>query len=259
MAAFGLIMRKLAWLGLVAAAILAPSGSEASSAGIRLFPDRVDIGTFFQGMDITLEGEVPAGVEAVVEIRGASAEETLLRKGRRGGLWMAVGEIKVENAPNLYLMLSSALKAPKLAGGQPPWGLSSLKSQVKISGALTEQEKDRFFQEFLELKKSEELYSTLPGTLIISNSSGDGAILKGTFRLPAKVAPGNYQVRLSVVKAGQVVDQKLEKLEVRMVGFPALMASLAYEHGAWYGILAVIIAIATGFIMGVLFKGGGEH
>jgi hypothetical protein len=35
--------------------------------------------------------------------------------------------------------------------------------------------------------------------------------------------------------------------------------SLAYQHGAIYGILAVIIAIFTGFIMGYLFKGGGGH
>jgi hypothetical protein len=42
------------------------------------------------------------------------------------------------------------------------------------------------------------------------------------------------------------------------VGFPAAFFSLAYEHGATYGILAVVIAIVTGFAMGYLFKGGGH-
>jgi hypothetical protein len=77
--------------------------------------------------------------------------------------------------------------------------------------------------------------------------------------LPAKVPPGEYQVRLSVIKDGRLMGQKTAKFRVKMVGFPALFASLAYEHAAFYGILAVIIAIATGFIMGFLFKGKAEH
>jgi len=44
-----------------------------------------------------------------------------------------------------------------------------------------------------------------------------------------------------------------------MVGLPALSATLAYEHGLLYGILAVVIAIVTGLVIGYLFKGGGGH
>jgi uncharacterized membrane protein YraQ (UPF0718 family) len=43
------------------------------------------------------------------------------------------------------------------------------------------------------------------------------------------------------------------------VGFPAFFMTMAYQHGALYGILAVFIAIVVGFIMGYLFKGGGGH
>lgn len=259
MKAVGMKMRKLAWLGLLAAIALAPGVAPASSAKIRLFPDRVDIGAFFQGVGVTLQGEIPLGCEAVVEIQGAPGHEDLLRQGRRGGLWMTVGEIRVENVPNLYLVLSSAANLPQLDGQETPWGMPKLKSRVKFQGALTGQERDRFFQEFLELKKSEGLYATLPGTLKIGNSPEGRAILKGTFPLPAKALPGRYQVRLSVVKDGRVLEQKNEDLEVKMVGFPALLLALAYEHGYLYGILAVVIAIATGFIMGFLFKGKGAH
>ncbi len=55
------------------------------------------------------------------------------------------------------------------------------------------------------------------------------------------------------------MEQKIEEIEVRMVGFPAFLATLAYEHAALYGIVAVVIAIATGFLMGFLFKGKTEH
>jgi len=255
----GLKMRKLAWLGLVAAITLVPPAAAAESAKIRLYPDRVDIGAFFQGVEVHLQGEIPPEAEAVVEIQGAAAQQELLRKGRRGGLWMTVGEIWVENAPNLYLVLSSAPNIPQLNGQETVWGLSALKSRINFRGVLHDQEKDRFFQEFLELKKSEELYGALPGALKISNSPEGRVTLKGTFLLPAKVPPGQYQVRLSVIKDGKVLEQKNEELEVKMVGFPALLANLAYGHGAFYGVVAVLIAIATGFIMGFLFKGKAEH
>jgi len=152
--AVGMKMRKLAWLGLLAAITLAPAVAPASSAKIRLFPDRVDIGAFFQGVGVTLQGEIPLGCEAVVEIQGAPGHEDLLRQGRRGGLWMTVGEIRVENVPNLYLVLSSAANLPQLDGQETPWGMPKLKSRVKFQGALSDRERDRFFQEFLELKKS---------------------------------------------------------------------------------------------------------
>ncbi len=62
-----------------------------------------------------------------------------------------------------------------------------------------------------------------------------------------------------MIADGKVVSSTCTDLTVEMVGFPALMAHLAYQHGVAYGVLAVVIAIVTGFAMGFLFKGGGGH
>jgi len=43
----------------------------------------------------------------VIEITGQTAAEHLMRKGRRSGLWMNVGEVEVEGAPSLYLAAST--------------------------------------------------------------------------------------------------------------------------------------------------------
>lgn len=257
--ALGMPMRKFAGLSLwVAAALLIPA-TQAWSAKIRVHPHLVEIGAFFQGTEVVLEGQMPPGCEAVVEVLGAEVNETLLRKGRRAGLWMTVGEIEVHDAPNFYQVLSTTPRIPELNEQTTPWGFSALRSRLKIRGALADQEKDRFSLEFLKLKESEELYGSLPGTLKVRNSPEGQAVFQGVLRLPAKVPPGRYQVRLSVLKDGRILEQKSETMEVRVVGFPALLASLAYEHGALYGIMAVAIAIATGFLMGFLFKGKAGH
>ncbi len=252
--------QRLAWLAVIGAAVLMVSAAkEAVSATFRLYPEQVDIGAFFQGAEVTLKGEMPPECDAVLEVCGPAVNEKLLRKGRRAGLWMAVGEVEVQDAPNFYLVLSSTPQIPVLNGQETPWGFSALKSRMRLRGALADEEITRFSQEFLALKESEQLYGSLPGALKVQNSPEGHALIKGAFHLPAKIPPGQYQVRLFVVKDGRILEQASKTMEVKMVGFPALLAALAYEHGALYGVMAAVIAVATGFLMGFLFKGKAEH
>jgi hypothetical protein len=70
---------------------------------------------------------------------------------------------------------------------------------------------------------------------------------------------GKYQVKLSVIQDGRLLSSQEKVLEVKLVSFPAMLRDLAQQQGALYGVLAVIIAIATGFLMGFLFKGKTGH
>jgi len=124
---------------------------------------------------------------------------------------------------------------------------------------VSDQEKPEFFDQFLELKGSEGLYTTYKDPIKKSPAAGDLVPVEGRFRLPTNVRPGTYEVCLSVIQDGRVSAKTCGELQVKMVGFPAMLTTLAYEHGATYGILAVIIAIVTGFAIGFLFKGGGGH
>ncbi len=231
----------------------------AAATELQLVPNEVEIGAFFEGAQVELQATIQPGATAVVEVLGNTATEELLRKGRRGGLWMSVGEIRVHNVPFLYLVQSSSREIPVLTGQETPWGFAARQREVKFSGSLDDGEQGKFFKEFLELKKHEQLYRINAGVLKISASQEGGSAVRGAIPLPAKVPPGKYQVRLSAVQDGRLLNQKDALLEVRMVGFPALLASLAQRQGALYGVLAVVIAIVTGFLTGFLFKGKAGH
>ncbi len=58
-----------------------------------------------------------------------------------------------------------------------------------------------------------------------------------------------------------MVAQTKLPLEVKMVGFPGLLARFAFNNGALYGLFAVVVAIVSGLIIGVVFSGskGGSH
>jgi len=244
------------WCLAVLMILVLTASAPAESVILQVVPPVVDISAFFHGQEVTITGTLPAGHEAVAEVIGPTGEEHLMRKGRRGPLWMNVGAVTVSGAPSLYLVLSSA---PGLLAQDSPWGFRSLEKQITLAGQVQAQENGKFQEQFLELKQREQLYAALPGSLKLS-PAGDGRLeVRGRFWIPANVKPDTYKVCLTAVRDGQAVDRQCADLTVHMVGFPALLMSLAYEHGLMYGILAVVVAIFTGFIMGYLFKGGGGH
>lgn len=247
--------RLAALLGLLLLTI--PALAHGADLDLKVTPDLVEIGAWFRGHRLTVSALIPKGTEAVMEVVGQTSDEHLMRKGRRAGLWMNVGEIEFQAVPSLYLVMSTAPKLLTAAAPEAPWGYAALKRRLTISGQIKDEDKDDFYKQFLELKESEGLYKTFQEPIKKSRASGDLVPVKGEFRLPTNVKPGTYEVCLSVIQDGQIVAKKCGAVKVAMVGFPAMLFNLAYEHGLTYGILAVVIAIITGFAMGFLFKGGG--
>jgi hypothetical protein len=244
--------------------MLATSAAAAPAPGappeVLVSPEVVEIGAFFQGKEIAVKAEIPRGAQAVLEVVGPKAEEHLMRKGRRGGLWMNVGEVTVTGAPSLYLAMGTDPKLLQMGtGGGASWGYAALREKIRFSGRVEPGERDLFLDQFFKLKESDEIYAVSPIAAKAAAGPGEQQTVTGRFRLPTRVKPGEYQVCLTVVQDGQTRASNCAPLRVKMVGFPALLASLAYGHGATYGILAVVIAIVTGFAMGYLFKGGGGH
>jgi hypothetical protein len=236
-----------------------PDVGAAAPQGFQVLPNELDVGESFQGTEIKVSADVPAGSNAVVEFRGDSHEDRLLRKGRRGGLWMNVGEVTVSNAPSLYLVMSTDAALISNPDSESQWGYRALQKQMTFSGAIPKAGKDKLFQEFLKLKENQGLYGAFPGALKMVATSSDHARIEGRFWLSDKIPPANYKIHFFVLSNGRVVDEKATAFPVEMRGMPAVLTALAFEHATIYGLLAVTIAILAGFIMGFVFKGKGAH
>jgi hypothetical protein len=236
-----------------------PAVGSAAPENFQVLPNKVDIGESFQGAEIKVSAEIPPGSNAIVEFRGDNHQDRLLRKGRRGGLWMNVGEVTVDNAPTLYLLMSTDPGLVSDAARESRWGYDVLRKQVKLSGAMPKGGKDKLFQQFIKLKESEQLYGVFPGALKLISTSDNRARVEGQFALPDKIPPANYKIHFFVLNSGKVVEHNTTEFPVEMRGMPAILASLAYDHATLYGLVAVIIAILAGFIMALIFKGKGAH
>lgn len=243
----------------IAGVLWASSLVLAETSTLKATPGELEIRESFTGAPVTISASIPKGTSAVVEIKGEAHDDSLLRKGRRGGLWMSVGEVKVQGAPSLYLLMSTAPDLLSRPDPESQWGYEALHKQMKFSGAMPEEGESELFAQFVKLKQSEGLYGVFPGSLKTGAAAGDLVTVEGTLMVPSNVAPGTYTVSLSVLNSGKPIDRQSVKFPVGMKGLPALLASLAHRNAALYGLLAVVIAIVTGFVMGYVFKGKAAH
>jgi uncharacterized protein (TIGR02186 family) len=249
-------------VGLIIALFVAfwqPQLAMGITTDFRLVPNDIHVSASFRGAPITISGEIPKGANALVEITGPTKVVHLLRKGRRGGLWMSVGEVEVSGAPSLYLMASTDPNLPTGSENKGEWGYAALAKEVSFAGAVYDDKKPALFSQFTKLKESQGLYGMFPGALHVMPAANGSSMLQGQLMLPSNVAPGTYEVTFSVFNSGKLLHRQSVPLLVDMRGIAAFLEKLATNHGVLYGLLAVGIALVIGFGMGFVFKGKSAH
>jgi hypothetical protein len=265
-----------AWAAAFATALAARSADARSpaasaEAAIRVEPRSIEVGMFYRGTVVRVEGAAPAGFRLALVCVGPEGKVELRRKGKVWNLlWMNVGGVTFERVPSVYL----ASVDPEEAGAE---GLSELRLGPRYDGveaqvlpADAEEGTRNLFREFIRLREQERLYSYTVLRREVPSEEGatpGGAVLVGLGRpvlparawteleLPASAPPGAYEIRMIGFRDGAGEILASERLTVARVGLARLVASMAQSHGLVYGILSVAAAVAAGLLSGVLFTG----
>jgi hypothetical protein len=252
----------LLWLmpSIFCLSMLFPPYSSAQGSYIECSQNLIKVKAFFHGTWVKIHGRCPSGAKVLVEVVGEDEREILMKMGRRGPFWMNVAEVHIEGVPNLYLLLghpemSLATPSNKIAFRDGKnCGYGRLLQRARIGGShVDEAEKVKLFEEFVNLKESESLYGIMPNAIHVE-PTGDGDHFEGRFWLPPRVYAGDYEVRPLLAIGNEILQGSSTKIKVIRVGLPAILSSLAVRQPALYGILAVVVAMATGLLMGVVFR-----
>ncbi len=220
----------------------------------KVTPEQIKIGAFYHGTTLNVSGYVPSDVDVVVRFVGVSQDVHLKRKGKIFGLlWMNIDPVTFKGVPNACLVYSSSKSSLELLG------LNSIASDIEIE-TQAKLDKKQLFSEFVKLKKSEDLYGEFSEKIKMEKIDESKKAFSAALDVPARLTPGEYKVEVFTVKNGKVVSKIEKVVPVKLVGFPAFLSSLAFNHGGWYGVIATLIAIMAGLAMGVIFGGkGGAH
>ncbi|MBI5674328.1 MAG: TIGR02186 family protein [Nitrospirae bacterium] len=240
------------------------TGTKASAElTIKANHDDIKIDFFYNGSTVSVAGDADSGTDLIIKIASPEGHEILKQKGKVAGLlWMNTGTLNFEHTPNLYSIYStkkiedilSAEEADKYVIGYP-----ALSRQMEIAPVSTEDERSKWFNEFVKYKESSNLYTTSSGKILTTAKDGKQAYYILT-AWPYQAPPGDYLVTVYAVKDKKVIEKAESKVMVEQVGAVKMLAGMAKNNGALYGGISIMAALAAGFGVGMIFrKGGGAH
>ena len=241
----------------------------AAPAEMGVKPETVNIGTFYTGMDVLVTGSIPEDCEAVAVLSGERSELHLKEKGKALGLlWMNMGSLIYHDVPSVFFV-SSLNKMGDMAGQGIPdqkdildarnIGFEGLEKSITVEADKNDPK--MYIDELFKLKKNDGLYQEQNGNVTYSDPAEGYKSYKINIKLPSRLSPGNYMVNVYTVRNGRIEGNTGKEIKAQLTGVPAFLASLAFDHGLLYGILATLIAIASGLVIGFVFQGskGGAH
>ncbi|MBI4677184.1 MAG: TIGR02186 family protein [Elusimicrobia bacterium] len=215
-----------------------------AGAGLSFDPPEVGQGLFYGGSDVSVTARVPAAGGAVLRVLGPKTDARLMRKGRVWGAWMNVEPLVFKDLPALCLTLASRDKKADDEAGCRAMVRRALPSDSRSPP-------DLLFSQLLRLKESEGLYAATDGLWVSAPDESGMMSVSALVHLPAKAPPAAYMMELFGRQDGRLVLLAGRPLEVRRVGVPAWIDRLSEEHRLLHGLLAVLVACATGLAVGL--------
>jgi uncharacterized protein (TIGR02186 family) len=243
-------------------ALTAPAAAKAAP-GLPLLlvePGKIGVGFWYRHAEVTVRAVLPAGCDAALIVVGPEREREMNVKGRSMGLWMTVGKARFSKVPAFYKYLTTRplnqMVSPEVADANL-LGYDALNRLITVTSDVGDPQTHK--REYLGLMEGQGLFENGEGALKVTRSNHDSTEVEGQVVLPDLAPQGEYRVIVLAIKEG-VLQARTEKgLTVELGGGPAFIHRLAFQHGWWYGIIAVVVALAAGLGVGLIFPSGGGH
>ena len=225
----------------------------------------IEIGLTYHGDEVHFFGVNPVpGSDMVIKLTAEKEEAIKFSvKGKVGPFWMTVKQYEVSGAPFIYkIHASKPLKeiiSPATAE-ELELGYAAVRHRMKmhlIRGEAAPADADNVFKGLLKIKERANLYNIVedPARLQVS----EGKLFKHYFRFPAAATEGRYQVESFCFQKGQLVGYGKDVIEIKKVGLENWLTQTSQNQPIFFGILAVVVAMGAGLLVGVIFRKGGHH
>ena len=246
--------------GLILASMMLslPGLAPAAETTVNVNPASIVMGTQYNGVDLTVTGEIPAGADLLVRLVGTPGDLHLREKGKVFGLlWMNVGKVTLTNVPSVCLTRATR-PLPQLGKSAAPYRLDAVTRAIGVEEEGANQAID-IPHELLLLKGKEGLYHEAAEGISL------GAVKEGMqsytahIKVPSSLKPGEYKVEAVAISNDAVVGQADTTIKAALSGFPKWLSELAYQKSVLYGVMATVIAIVSGLLIGLVFQSKEAH
>jgi len=244
---------RLATMLLLAFAPAAALAADQEPLVADMSQSTISITSSFTGTEILLFGAVEEPGDIVVVVQGPREDLVVRRKSRVSGIWMNRRAATFSGVPAYYAVASS----------QPLEDIAprELRAQYRLGGefldfaigadtkGLAGNELIEFREAVLRNKRREELYVEREDGVRFRNQ-----LFRTSLVFPANAPEGDYTVNTYLIRNGDVVQQDSTPLVIRKEGLERTIFDLANDQPALYGIIAIIIALVSGWTAAVAFR-----
>ena len=212
----------------------------------------------FTGAELLLFGAIlsPEGTRAaqdydiVVVLKGPTSAVVLREKRKIAGMWINAASTELHSVPS-YFAMASTRPIARIVDGRTaaiyelglPW------LQLSPTGAIDPKAMARFNAGLVDLRRRNGLYGQDEAGVKVSEQ----VLYQARITLPSSVQTGRYTAETFAISRGRVVATAISEIAVRKLGFEGAIASFAETWSLLYGLLAVAIAVAMGWLAGRVF------
>ena len=188
--------------------------------------------------------------DIVVILKGPTQSIVVREKAKVAGMWLNADSTEFRSAPSYYAIASSRPIADIVddkTAAIYELGLKWL--QLSPIGAIDPPEQMRFSTGLVDLNQRGGLYREAQGGVSVKEQ----VLYQARIFLPSSVPIGTYTAETLAVSNGRIVASARSKVEVRKLGFERVVAEFSENQSFMYGLLAVVVSVAMGWIAGRLF------
>ncbi|MCA1491158.1 TIGR02186 family protein [Sinorhizobium alkalisoli] len=228
---------------------------------IGISTDEIAITSDFRGADLTIFGAIDGfdpnllaqgKYNVVVALEGPKDNATVRKKERVFGIWVNTQSMTFELVPEAYSLSSTrdiATIAPPRDIANMGIGVDHMRL-VPLGFFGDGSNLGEFRNAFRRLREESGVYQRDPGGVQFISSS----LFKASVRLPANVPNGIHVVRAYLFRDGLFVAAKALSLRVVKTGLEQAITRAAHDQPLAYGLLAVALAVITGWGASLLFR-----
>ncbi|MEL6947173.1 MAG: TIGR02186 family protein [Pseudomonadota bacterium] len=233
----------------------------AQEIQIGLSSDTVAISSNFDGTELvvfgTIEGADPerlakGAYDVAVVLLGPLEPVVVRRKEHQFGIWANGKSMRFENVPSSYSVATTRalnLIATEDEAKVLQIGLNNISMKPLVENE-TSPDVAIFSESLKRIKTTNDLYVEKIGGVDFISST----LFRARVPVPANVPIGMHRARAFLFADGKVINAKSVTLQVRKIGFEQFTYSMAHQNGFLYGIIAVLVAIGTGWLANVIFQ-----
>ena len=229
---------------------------------------RVAVTSSFSGTEIVVFGAVDnsrqaspeAGLyDVVIVVVGTPTRLVARKKNRVAGIWLNTDSINFASVPSYYAIVSSrpldeiatdeVLKSTGIGLEHIPMVLAKNAGEGRTAAEIKE-----FRDAVVRLKRKDRLYSQEAFSVPFIGRS----LFRASVDVPGNVTVGSFETRAFLFRDRELLHQYTARLDLEREGVEDLLHAFAFGYPLTYGIVTVLLAIASGLLASTLFRKGAH-